>query len=398
MTQPPPGPGWPQGPYPPPGYPQQGYPPPGYPQPSYPPPGYPQPGYPPQDYPPQNYPHQGYPQQSHPGYPPPGYPGMPPIAMQPGIIPLRPLTLSDIFNGAARYVRTNPKATLGLAAVVVIVTQVLALILQIGPLAALGELDALSGEVDTTAAMVGTIATALASGLMQALATVVLSGMLTVVVGRAVFGSSITIGEAWSKIRGRILPLLGLALLEALGAVILVGVVAGIVVGLGAATDWIVAVIVGIPLGLGLIAALLYLGTALSFAPVAVVLERAPVLPAIRRSFFLVRHDFLRILGIRLLAGIVVLAIATAVGMPFALAQIFAGMDTTSGVLVGTVLTTVGTIVGQVITAPFSAGVVVLLYTDRRIRAEAFDLALRTGAAGGPAAVESTDNLWLARH
>ena len=47
---------------------------------------------------------------------------------------------------------------------------------------------------------------------------------------------------------------------------------------------------------------------------------------------------------------------------------------------------------------PFSAGVVVLLYTDRRIRAEAFDLVLQTGAAGAPgAAPDSTDHLWLTR-
>lgn len=57
--------------------------------------------------------------------------------------------------------------------------------------------------------------------------------------------------------------------------------------------------------------------------------------------------------------------------------------------------------IGQIVTAPFSAGVVVLLYTDRRIRAEAFDLVLQTGLeagpAGGPAPVESTDNPWLTR-
>ena len=46
------------------------------------------------------------------------------------------------------------------------------------------------------------------------------------------------------------------------------------------------------------------------------------------------------------------------------------------------------------VTAPFTAGVVVLLYTDTRIRAEAFDLVLQTGAAGAPAG-GSTDDLWL---
>ena len=60
------------------------------------------------------------------------------------------------------------------------------------------------------------------------------------------------------------------------------------------------------------------------------------------------------------------------------------------------VLVAVGGAIGQIITAPFSAGVVVLLYTDRRIRAEAFDLVLQTGAARGTGChADSTDHLWL---
>ena len=49
--------------------------------------------------------------------------------------------------------------------------------------------------------------------------------------------------------------------------------------------------------------------------------------------------------------------------------------------MIALVLIAIGGAIGQIITAPFSAGVVVLLYTDRRIRAEAFDLVLQTGAA-----------------
>ena len=66
--------------------------------------------------------------------------------------------------------------------------------------------------------------------------------------------------------------------------------------------------------------------------------------------------------------------------------------------LIGLVLLTVGSAIGQILTAPFTAGVVVLLYTDRRIRAEALDLVLQTGAAFGPGApADSTDHLWLTR-
>jgi hypothetical protein len=316
--------------------------------------------------------------------------------MQPGIIPLRPLTLGDIFNGAVRYVRANPKATLGLAAVVVIVTQLLALVLQVGPLALMGDLGALGGEGDT-AGLAGLAVTSIVAGLIQALTAVILSGMLTVVVGRSVFGSSITIGEAWARIRGRILPLLGLAVLELLGVILLIGIITLIIIGLAVGTNTAVTLIVGIPLGVAGILGMLYLVTVLSFAPVAIVLERMPVIDGIKRSFSLVRDDFLRVFGIRALSSIVVWAVAGAVAMPFGIAQLLVGTDSTSAILLGTVAASVGTIVGQVITAPFTAGVVVLLYADRRMRAEAFDLVLRTGATGNPADTASTDNLWLVR-
>ena len=61
--------------------------------------------------------------------------------------------------------------------------------------------------------------------LIEILAGIMLSGMLTVVVGRAVFGSTITIGEAWKRIRGRLLPLIGLALLEVVGVLVIVAAV-----------------------------------------------------------------------------------------------------------------------------------------------------------------------------
>ena len=41
-----------------------------------------------------------------------------PVAHKPGAIPLRPLVLSDIFDGAFRIIRYNPKATIGAAVLV----------------------------------------------------------------------------------------------------------------------------------------------------------------------------------------------------------------------------------------------------------------------------------------
>ena len=413
----PPPPGYPPAGYPPPRYqadpppayqgyppPGGGYPPPGYPPPGYPPPGGygPAPGYgPPGGYPPPGYGPPGYPP---PGYPPPGYgpPGYgPPVApaLKPGVIPLRPLSLSDIFNGAVAYIRANPKATLGLTTVVVVVAQLLALILSVGPLAFTGELQpSLSGEEVSPGVVLGSSASSLAGAGATWLSSILLSGMLTVVVGRAVFGTSITISEAWQRLRPRLWALIGFTVLEVVGAVVLVAVVVLIISGVAVAAGGVAAAIAGVPLVLALIVGLVYLGMMLSFAPSVIVLERLQIVPAISRSFKLVRNDFWRVLGIRLLGGIVAAVIAGAVTVPFSFGGqiLLVSGSSTLAALIALVLLSIGSAIGQIITAPFSAGVVVLLYTDRRIRAEAFDLVLQTGAAFGPGApADSTDHLWL---
>ena len=255
---------------PPPGYPPPGYPPLGYP--GYPPPvyqGYAPPGY--QGYSPPSYP--GYPPPGYPppGYPPPGYAAAPPMppALKPGVIPLRPLTLTEILNGAIAYIRTNPKATLGLTAVVVVIAQILALILQIGPLAATGELGVLRGEEASTAAALGSSASGIASGITTMFSSILLSGMLTVIVGRAVFGAGITIGEAWQRVRGRLLALIGFTVIWPGGAIVLGVIVVVILAVVAAAGNAAAAFALGIPLVLGSIALFVYLWTVLEFRATA---------------------------------------------------------------------------------------------------------------------------------
>lgn len=379
---------------------QAGPPPPGYQQPGYPPPGYPPPGYAPPRYPPQGYAPQGY---GPPGYgPPPGYPyGGPAQALQPGVIPLRPLTLSDIFNGAVAYIRRNPKATLGLTTIVVVVSQILALILQIGPLAASGGLlSTMQGEPTTFGDVVALAGSSLVGGVTTMLASIVLSGMLTVVIGRAVFGAGITIGEAWERLRHRLLALIGFTLLE-IAAFLVAAVLIGIVIAVAASAGGAVAgFLVGAPLVLIAVAGLIYAATVLIFAPPLIVLERLPVFAAVARSFDLVKKDFWRVLGIWLLATVVTALVAGAVSVPFSLiGQVLTTTaDSSSSAVLGLVLVTIGSVFGQILTAPFSAGVIVLLYADRRIRGEAFDLVLQTGAAAVPGTPQdSTDHLWLTR-
>ena len=375
-------PGWGQPPGhwqpPPPGYP---IPPPyGYPAPggwAGPPPGYPPPGYPP------------------PGYPPPGFPP----ALKPGVIPLRPLTLSEIFNASITYVRTNPKAALGITAIVVVVSQVIALLLQVGPLAAVGLLqpqlaEAGAGQEMSGAAIVGVILSGLAGATATILAAIVLNGLLTVVVGRAVFGARIGIGEAWRRVRGRLLALLAITAIEFVGALVLVALVVGLIFGIAEIAGGAAAAIVGVLLSLPTGVLLVYLYVNLTFAPTLIVLERLGVAAAISRSFALVKNSFWRVLGIQVLALVVAGVVSAAVSAPFAIGGQVLTLFGESVALAITALIvgSVGAAIGQIVTAPFNAGVVVLLYTDRRMRAEAFDLVLQTGAM---APVESADELWL---
>lgn len=381
--------------YPPPGYP--GYPPPGYGPPQYgPPPGY---AYPPQygapGYPPPGYGPPGY---GPPGYGPPRYGAQPP-ALKPGVVPLRPLGLSDMFNGAVAYIRANPKATLGLTTIVVVTAQLLALVFSLLPFAFASDIaGSIDGDEPNAEVLIAWGASGLGSSVTTALSALLLSGLLTVVVGRAVFGADITIGEAWQRLRPRLWALLGFTVLTTLGAVLLVGVVVGIVVGVAVAADGFVAFLIGAPLVLVMIAALVYLGTMLTFAPAVIVLERRDIISSVKRSFSLVRGDFWRVLGIRLLAMLVAQLVGGAVAIPFSIGgQIAAtASESTAAAMLALVLFSVGGAIGQIITGPFSAGVVVLQYTDRRIRAEAFDLVLQSGAAYGPMAPSnSTDDLWL---
>jgi hypothetical protein len=393
-----------------PDYPERNYPPLVYGPPGYPPPGYPSLGYPPPGYPPPGYPAPSYPAPSYAG-PPPSYPPAPGYAPQPGygvrppqvrgtltpgIIPLRPLSLGDIFNGAAVYIRANPKATLGLTAVIVVITQIIMLIAAAGPLAAANRLRTAPPDELTGGDVAAWTLSAALTGLVGWLAGILLTGMLTVVVGRAVFGSTIGAGETWAKIRGRLPALIGLVVLESAGLILLAGLVGLIVGAIAVAGNAAAAIVIGLPLVLVSIATVVYLYTVLSFAPVLIVLEQLPVIDAITRSFALVRNSFWRVLGIRVLTWVVVVLIAGAVAAPFNFLGHLVG-GPSGPELIGATVGAVGSAIGRIITAPFSAGVVVLLYTDRRIRAEAFDLVLQTGAAAGPTLTASTDYFWLTR-
>lgn len=316
------------------------------------------------------------------------------------MIPLRPLSLTDIYNGAVGYIRANPAVVLGLTAIVVVATQIISGVALVGLLRVAGPAHTGPSAREISGGDVAAWMIAFAgAGIATALGTIVLTGMLTAVVGRSVFGSPITVGEAWTIVRTRFAALIGLTALIGLAAAVLFGFVAFVVAIAGGAGGSGAAVLVGLPLVLALIAACGYGYAVLVFAPTVIVLERQPVFEAMRRSFALVRNSFWRVLGIMILTALIASLISSAVAFPFNIAgmAVSHGADALTGSAQLGLLSRIGSIIGQIIVLPFTAGVAVLLYTDRRIRSEAFDLVLRTGVTSGPYAGGSTDHLWLTR-
>ena len=334
-------------------------------------------------------PHGQYGQQPPPGYGSPGYGqpawgqqapwGPPPPAPKPGIVPLRPLGVGELLDGALSLIRSNPRTVLGLAAVI---SAVSALLQTIGLWFSLQFIDAAqpvagSTEVDVTAELttlvsggVAQLVPALVAGFLQVLA----SGLFIVLVGAAVLGRRLDASQTWASLRPRMLPLVGVTLLIGLGGLLLVALMVGVIVALSFAIGtW--AVLPGLVIGIGGTITLVFVYVKLSLASPALVMEGVGVVESLRRSWVLVRRSWWRVLGILILSAIITSLLTTVVTVPITLIATLIGGFSES--LVPTVLASgVATLVAGIITLPFSAAVTGLLYIDLRMRREALDIEL----------------------
>ena len=239
-TQPPP-PGWTK-----PGAPEPSAPPP--PPPPPPPPGY---GYgapPPPPPPGYGYPPPGYGQQPAWGQPQWGQPQWGAPVVTPGVVPLRPLTLGEILDGAVKVIRRYPKPTLGLSAVIAVLTTVLGLLIVIGSDYSSFADDVRSGGSSDDPFVNGADIASIPVSVLGWLAGIVLTGFLVAVVGKAVLGQPASFSETWQQVRPRIWALLGLALLTGLlaGGPLVVGVLLAVLLALASP----VLLVIGIPLAI----------------------------------------------------------------------------------------------------------------------------------------------------
>lgn len=342
------------------------------------------------------------PEQPPPSYPPPapppGWAPAPatggwtpyvprPAVPRPGIIPLRPLGVGELLDGAFTAIRRYPRSTIGLAAVVMLFVTGVQVATQwwlLSDVAAPAD-TATTGEIGDYLARVG--AFSFISFILTEVAVLVLSGMITAVIGDAVLGRPATIGDAWARFRPLLGRLIGVAFLTFLivFAVIFVAMVPGILALVaGSEGGGVALLVIG---GLAGFVAAIWLFVTLSLAPAVVVLERQGVFTALGRSRALVRGSWWRVFGILALAGILAAVVSGIITVPFALAGgglgTF-GSDSTDLTFSALVISGVGRLIAAALVRPFNAGILALLYIDRRMRAEALDVALARTAAASP--------------
>lgn len=345
------------------------------------------------------------------GQPPPGSWAANQQAPKPGLIPLRPIAVGEILDGAFSSIRKNPKATLSISAILATILGVISTAVSLAVANVVGKVTLPSqGQVLDNRQVIHLLThvlaleapTVLAALILGFLVQTILTGMLSVLIARGVLGEQITARQVWQAARPRLGTLLGAACLVILVFIGTWAVVVGVLFGMlfvGVPVAGVVAVGV-----LGALAAIfldIWFTVMLSLTAPAVVLEGQGPASALGRSWRLVSNSFWRVLGVLLLTAIIVFFTSLVLRVPFGLLAIGVGAGSGSaGLAVGTpgigltIVAAVGGIITGTLTYPIAAGVTVLLYVDLRMRKEGLDLAMRTAAADEPAAGQDLAAMW----
>lgn len=334
------------------------------------------------------------------GAPPAGYGawgggwGGPPPAAKPGVIPLRPLGVGEILDGAVSTMRTHWRTVLGISLVVALIMNVSLVLLQGFVLNDTVVQTTINDPNATPAealhALRDTMVGAGVASVIRTIAMIIATALLTTITSRAVLGKTVTTGESWREARPQILKLFGLLILLGLifVGVIFTGALPGLLVLIAGGSDNAGSALLSLGiLGAGIVVTWLFIRFYLAVP--ALMLERQGIVKSLKRSAKLVRGSWWRVFGIMLLTLLITGIVAAIVTIPFTAIGAAVSGDSVDNVL-GTsggpvswaslIIRGIGTLIGTALTLPISAGATVLLYIDQRIRREALDLELARAA------------------
>lgn len=320
---------------------------------------------------------------------------------KPGIIPLRPLSIGDIYQGAFAAIKTNARTMFGFTAALLGVVLVISIATNyaIINLVLPNYLSPSSPYAAIFTSLSGSFSQ-LGGSLLQVLATVLLSGLIVVAVSRSVLGRVASSKEVWERTKSKFLPLIGLNIITSIisGLMMIIGIVVFFVllasVASTAKTDREFLQDLGVSLVglliLMVISALVssYLSIKFSVASPAMVLENLGVFAAIGRSWSLTRGNFWRLFGINILTAIITSmvagifgGIAGALGAIFVVVGSSSPEDIIASLNTTYILTMVMSTIAQLLILPFTSSVNALLYIDLRMRKEGLDVELRNAVA-----------------
>ena len=315
----------------------------------------------------------GFPQQH--GYTPPP---------KPGIIPLRPLGLGEMMDGAFQACRRNVLAAFGNSLLIQGIITALTVGLGFGMISSLED-AALSGASDDELAgpVLGALTGFVGLGIISLVGVMVVQGLLVVPVARATLNLRTGFSQMWRIARRSILRLAGLALVllaaSAVAVTVLVLLFSLVIYLLGDAGIAVVVIAV-----LALAAVTAWVSVKLALAPAALVLEGTGIFRSIARSWQLTGRNWWRTFGILILTSMIVGILTQILTIPFSFIIGFAGASTEdpAALVASSVLLIAVTLLVSAVGYAFQGAVTALLYVDLRIRREGFDLALMKDQEG----------------
>ena len=325
-------------------------------------------------------------------------------APKPGIIPLRPLSISDLLSGSFAALRMNPKVLFGFTLIVLTIVGVLSSLVSIFPMYSLmsaseygGDPQASPDDIASSVSMafVSTFVGYAILLICSILAVALLNGILSTTVAQMVIGKKITFRQAWALAKPRMMPVLGAVVLTFLGVGIPVILwIVGIVVLLLASGSSNAAYSAAglMLLALFPMALVSYaVQVRLLYAPMCAVLEHAGPVESIKRSWSLTSGAFWTTLGrlmlisilVGFIAGMITMVISTVVvGIVFAVFSA-GSLDPTKmvGLLMTiSVLTSILQMASYALVFPIMSAFQTLMFVDQKIRTENFAFALAQAA------------------
>jgi hypothetical protein len=307
-------------------------------------------------------------------------------AHKPGAIALRPLGLGDMYDGAFRVIRFNPKATVGSAVLVAALAMALPLLLTTVLTFTVDLTTGESGSASTgeTVALIASMGSLVLGAVLQSIGLLLVTGMVAHVVAAAAIGRRLSLDEAWAATRGSRWRLIGLTVvlgLMAVGMLVVYGLLWLLVVLVAPTAVIVIFGIVTVP---AFIALMCWWWVRVYYLPVpAMMIERTGIGAAIGRGYRLTRRQFWRTFGIALLTLVVTGVAGSILGAPFSIAgQVlpFLMADSQYFALLTVAFAALGSVVQTAFVTPFSAAVASLQYLDQRMRKEAYDVELMAQA------------------